>query len=571
MLPLVKLYNNIKCFAPMLGAVFVLFAITSCNHTTFSTLTSSKRNELLADTNRQRARQGISPLALSEQLSTSAEHLAQKAATATSPQAGPIDPLGRLIREGVFARFALSCTITADSAENAFHELFANPLHAGKLQHTGISHIGFGLASSGARVVLVVDMARLVDAVDTEEISRKLMKQIHHNRARIEAVAIAQDTRLMDAAARMNREFAASGRSSEALIESVKSDLAGSQMTLGKITISFQTASLPEDIVLAERTSDPTARYLGIAVTQANVQGQDAGAIIVTLILGSPQQTDTPDSNTAARRPKPRAMPDGHRPSKKATLEEQAWLATLVGNHKKAAQLFMKAYRQTNNAKLLYEAARAHARNREIAAALEKMNQYAALCESECTDEEKVTTGEMIKKLKRGESIFATSKESQYSLEAKRFFILGQKLFADGEWEGSIDAFSQAYAYAPHPDLIYNMGLAHLKAGHIGDALDFFQEYQRQVPEAKSTEQAQQLFEIGVELYNVGQFDAAAKRFTMAYSFLPLDEILYNLALCHQAMGDKTEALRLFQELTDRTEDKAQKAEYLKRIEELNP
>lgn len=570
MLLLVKLYNNIKQLAPVLGAVFILFTITSCNHTTFSTLTNSKRNELLADANRQRARQGISPLALSEQLSTSAEHLAQKVASAVPPQTGPSDPLGRLIREGVFARFALSCTVTADSAENAFRELFANPLHAGKLQHTGISHIGFGLASNGGRVVLVVDMARLVDTVNTEEIARKLMDQIHHNRARIEAVAIAQDTRLMDAAARMNREFSASGKSSEALIESVKSDLAGSQMTLGKITISFQTASLPEDIVLAERTSDPTARYIGIAVNQANVQGQDAGAIIVTLILGSPQQTDTPDNN-AARRPKPRAMPDGHRPSKKATLEEQAWLATLVGNHKKAAQLFMKAYRQTNNSKLLYEAARAHARNREIAAALDKMNQYAALCETECNEEEKATAEEMVEKLKRGESIFATSKEAQYSLEAKRFFILGQKLFADGEWEGAIDAFSQAYAYAPHPDLIYNMGLAHLKAGNIGDALDFFQEYQRQVPEAKSTEQAQQLFEIGVELYNVGQFDAAAKRFTMAYGFLPLDEILYNLALCHQAMGDKTEALRLFQELADKTDDKAQKAEYLKRIEELNP
>ena len=548
-----------------MGYIIILIVTAiSCNHTTFSTLTNARRTQLTADANKQRAAQGLSPLTLSEQLSNSAGKLAQAIATGTSPG----DPLNRLVSDGVYARFALSAVVEAPTAEEAYSQLFVNPLHAGKMQHSGISHIGFGLARKGNKSILVVDMARLVERVDTQGIGDQLLSQINARRRRISITDLEPDNTLTDAARRLNHEFISSnGKSADMLVESVRNELSASQMALGKITISFQTVSVFDDFVLPERTSDPGARAIGIAVSQGNVADQDPGALVITLILATPP--DAGSNNAAGGMPAPRAMPDGHRPSKKASLEEQAWLATLVGNHKKAAALFLKAHRRTKKPVFLYEAARAYARNDQAKAALDKMQRYAKICEDKCSEAEQETAAEMIAKLKNGESIFETSKEAQYGVEAKRFFILGQKLFADGEWEGAIDAFSQAYAFAPHPDLIYNMGLAHLRAGHIGDALDFFQEYQRLVPEAQSTEQARQLFEIGVELYNVGQYDAAAKRFTMAYSFLPLEEILYNLALCHQALGEKNEALSIFQELADKSKDEKKKREYRKHIEDL--
>ena len=564
---LVKLYNMTLPHAHVVYITLLFLAATSCNHTTFGTLTNTRRAQLTTDVNQQRARQGLAPLTLSEELSASADKYAHAlAAAGNAPETSP--PLERLISDGVFARFALSATVRAPSASEAYRQLFANPLHAGKLQHNGISHIGFGLAHKAGQAILVVDMARLVDKIDTDKVAADLLTQINANRKRISVAPLTLEPALTAAAKQLNLAFITSQTSQDVLIESVRNELSTKQMSLGKITIAFQTASVLSDFVLPERTSDPNARFAGIAVAQGNVKGQDAGVLMLALILATP-----PDGSGATgnihKLPPPKAMPDGHRPSKKASLEEQAWLATLVGNHKKAAALFLKAHRKTKEPRFMYEAARAYARNDNTAAAIETMKRYAQLCEKKCTDAEQKTATEMIEKLKNGESIFATSKEAQYSVEAKRFFILGQKLFADGEWEGAIDAFGQAYAFAPQPDLIYNIGLAHLKAGDVGDALDFFQEYQRLVPEAQSTEQAQQLFAMGVELYNVGQYDAAAKRFAMAYSYLPLEEILYNLALCHQALGETKEALRIFQDLADKATDKKLKTEYKQHIEEL--
>lgn len=535
-------------------------------HTTFSTLTDARRAQLTADANQQRNQQKLAALTLNDQLSNTATERAR--AVANGAKEKETDALQRLVKSGVFARFALSTVVKTSSAEAAYHELFSNPLHAGKLQHNGISHIGFGMATGNGKTFLVVDMARLVESVDEKKLAAALLSRINHNRSRIKAPPLKDEANLMAAANRMNTEFMTSGTGEDMLVDSIRTELSGKQMTLGKITISFQTASVSADLSLPERTSDPSARYIGMAVHQGNVPNQDPGALVMTIILAAPP-ADADTTSQASHLPPPRAMPDGHKPDTKASVEEQAWLATLVGNHKKAAALFLKAFKRAKEPRFMYEAARAHARNGENVAALDKMKRYAGLCESSCSDAEKQTAKDMIKKLEKGESIFSTSKQAKYNVEAKRFFILGQKLFSDGQWEGALDAFSQAYTYAPHPDLIYNMGLAHLKAGHVGDALDFFQEYQRQVPEAQSADQAQQLFSMGVELYNVGQYDAAAKRFTMAYSFLPLEEILYNLALCHMALEEKKEALRIFQELADKTADDDKKAEYRKMIEEL--
>jgi TolA-binding protein len=214
---------------------------------------------------------------------------------------------------------------------------------------------------------------------------------------------------------------------------------------------------------------------------------------------------------------------------------------------------------------MLYEAARAYARNKQNNLAIKTMREYALIAE----DSEKEKAAGLVKKLENGETIFSSSNDEKLTFEAKRFFILGQKLFETSQWQGAIDAFEQAYTFAPHPDLLYNIGLAHLKLGHIGDALDFFQEYIKLVPKAENLEQAKQFFLMGAELYNVGQYEAAATRFTMAYSLMPLPEVLFNLALCKKAMGDKKGALSILQELADKSQNIDEQKEIKKMIKQI--
>ena len=65
---------------------------------------------------------------------------------------------------------------------------------------------------------------------------------------------------------------------------------------------------------------------------------------------------------------------------------------------------------------------------------------------------------------------------------------------------------------------------------------------------AANIEEARQFFDIGVELYKSGRFDAASLQFAMAYAFLPFPELVYNLGLCYKAMGENDKAIRFFRE-----------------------
>jgi len=194
------------------------------------------------------------------------------------------------------------------------------------------------------------------------------------------------------------------------------------------------------------------------------------------------------------------------------------------------------------------------------------MQRYAELVEGE----ELKKAAELAARLERGESIFPASAEGQLSVEAQRFLLIGKRLFEQGEWDGAIDAFQQAYSYARHPDIIYNIGLTHVRAGRVGEALNFFEEYQRCVPEARNVDEAQQLFNIGVELYRLGQFEAASRHFAMAYAVLPIPDLVYNLALCRKALGQKEEAQRLLREFIDSGPDPKDKADAEAMLDELS-
>jgi len=342
-----------------------------------------------------------------------------------------------------------------------------------------------------------------------------------------------------------------------------QSKLNAATFALGRVTIHFQVASDLDSVLIPERTSDPALAYVGCGVAQGNHPDHEPGSLAVVILLAEPQT-----AHNASRKISNLPPPKGVRKSIIRTdksLTEQAWTATLTGNHTKAAKLFEQAYRRQKQPALLYEAARAHARNGDTDSALKKMREYT----TKVKGEEKTHGEAMIARLEKGESIFTASKQEIMSTEAKRFFVMGQTLFEQGEWDGAVDAFQQAYQYSAHPEIIYNIGLAHLRAGRLGDALNFFGEFQRQVPEASSVEQAKQLFEIGVELYATGQFESASRQFAMAYGFLPFPELVYNMGLCYKAMGDKKKAIRFFREylINDLEDDTRKEVEAI--VEEL--
>jgi tetratricopeptide (TPR) repeat protein len=501
---------------------------------------------------------GLPPLERSAALDATAAK-----AAAASGRTADSTPLPRIVAAGCYARFALSHAAEGRNADDAVAALLADPLGKSKVLHASLTHVGLGFDRGGR--VLVADFARLVPALDPAAAEAEIRSRIAASRKRSSAAALGADANLDRVARRVAVDYMAGKGTSDALIDAAQKEIGGAGVSFGRVTIAFQVVGDTMDLTIPERTNDPALASLGVGMAQGNLAAHEPGSIALVLLLAEPQgalSEERPRSDL----PPPKAVPSGGNAAAKGSLVDQAWVLTLVGSHEKAAGLFEQAYRKSKKPSLLYEAGRAHARAGKSDRALQALRGYVELV----SGDEKAAVEGMIAKLEAGQSIFDTSESAALSLEAKRFFVIGQRLFEQGEWDGAIDAFQQAYAYAPHPDLLYNIGLAQLKAGRIGAALDFFTEYQRLVPQASSVEQARQMFDLGVELYRVGQFEAAAKRFTMAYAFMPVPDLVYNLALCHKAMGETAEAVRLLQEFLDANPDTADRASVEEMIGDMN-
>lgn len=64
--------------------------------------------------------------------------------------------------------------------------------------------------------------------------------------------------------------------------------------------------------------------------------------------------------------------------------------------------------------------------------------------------------------------------------EKKKFQELvqqGREAFEQKEWEASLEAFEQAYEIKPSANLLFNMGLVAEKAGNLGKAVDYYDEF----------------------------------------------------------------------------------------------
>jgi hypothetical protein len=563
MIPARRLYNR--------GAAFVLFCfawalgpLPGCGGTQRPGWEADERTVVEA-INAGRTEQGLPPLAVDADLARAARERVDLVAArnAVEPDA---TPLPRIVAAGCYARFAMSHEARGPSVAAAGGAIVANPLAASKARHPSLTHLGVAFAKTREAAFVVIDMARLVPRLEPGPAREAVAARIREKRVSNSALPLEWNAGLDRLAASVAEGFMAGGGDSNALIAEAQGQIAAESFAMGRVIVTFQVAGSLDAIVIPERTSDPALAFAGLGLAQGNHPDHEAGAVAVALFLAEPQT-----SHDAARElpdlPPPRAIPTGGAAAGKGSLADQAWVATLAGNHRKAAALFEKAFAKAKQPALLYEAARAHARDGNTRAALAAMLRYADLVDGE----EQAQAAGLAATLERGESIFPSSGEAQLSVEAQRFLLIGKRLFEQGEWDGAIDAFQQAYSYAQHPDIIYNIGLTHVRAGRVGEALNFFEEYQRSVPAARNVEEAQQLFSIGVELYRVRQFEAASRHFAMAYAVLPIPDLVYNLALCRKALGQKAEARRLLREFIDSGPSPKDRADAEGLLRELEP
>jgi hypothetical protein len=85
----------------------------------------------------------------------------------------------------------------------------------------------------------------------------------------------------------------------------------------------------------------------------------------------------------------------------------------------------------------------------------------------------------------------------------------------------------------------------------------------------KKVKEAAQQFERGQALYNKGQYVEAIRAFTKANAISPHPSALFNIARCHENLGDAVKALQVYQEALAATTDPATRADIQARMKRL--
>jgi len=87
---------------------------------------------------------------------------------------------------------------------------------------------------------------------------------------------------------------------------------------------------------------------------------------------------------------------------------------------------------------------------------------------------------------------FTTPALGQESLKrqiARKHFELGEKMYKISDYPGALVEFEKAYKLAAEPGLLHNIGRCHESMGNHHKAIEYFEQYLQQKPEANNREQ----------------------------------------------------------------------------------
>ncbi|MET0285532.1 MAG: TonB-dependent receptor [Polyangiales bacterium] len=92
--------------------------------------------------------------------------------------------------------------------------------------------------------------------------------------------------------------------------------------------------------------------------------------------------------------------------------------------------------------------------------------------------------------------LLAASARADERTDARREFRAGMQAISDTRYEEGIEHLERAYQILPHPNVLYNLALAHMYAGHDEEALLYFERYKDASPDADHTEVDQWMREL---------------------------------------------------------------------------
>jgi tetratricopeptide (TPR) repeat protein len=160
-------------------------------------------------------------------------------------------------------------------------------------------------------------------------------------------------------------------------------------------------------------------------------------------------------------------------------------------------------------------------------------------------------------------SVGASPATAQPPLEqARARFEQGEAYFKAGTYDKAIEEYRAAYALAPRPALLFNIGLCYEQLDDDANAIDHYDRYLAADPAGAKTTEARARREAltrkldakrtaadvtrratdertaGLRAADAGDHDEAIKRLTASYALLPEPEVVFELAEAYRGKGD---------------------------------
>lgn len=146
--------------------------------------------------------------------------------------------------------------------------------------------------------------------------------------------------------------------------------------------------------------------------------------------------------------------------------------------------------------------------------------------------------------------------------KAQKHFRQGQAYFKVGTFDKAIEEYEAAYSLAPKPGVLFNIGLCHENAGDDEKAVEFYERYLRDAPnadkateararrealargiaerkrDAKARNEAQAKRAAGQAALDTGAWDAAIALLTASYALHADPEVVFELAEAYTGQGE---------------------------------
>lgn len=213
-------------------------------------------------------------------------------------------------------------------------------------------------------------------------------------------------------------------------------------------------------------------------------------ALAVTSLTGvaEAQRRSSPARPTPAR-PTPARPTPAQIAHARARFEEGA-AQYEAGRLHEALEAFLDSWNTVRNPMLAYNVARTYERLGDTDNGIRFYGYYLRHAAPDAADREAVEARirelEALRARQQDQLRMLPPSRDELAQEARTFFDRGIALYRRREYRGAHAAFSAAYNYTrPNPpgEVIYNLAMVCERLDQLGDAIDYYREYARMLPQ----------------------------------------------------------------------------------------